>query len=234
MRLAALGFDATGTLIETAEPVGEVYQRVASEHGVDLPAWRLDDAFRRILRRAPPRGLAGGTPEARAEGEIAWWVERIRQTFQATDSTARFADFPAFAAALFEHYRRAEAWRVRPGVPGMLAALRRRGWPLGIVSNFDHRLLEILQAIDLASHFDSVTLPIQCGVSKPDRGIFAAAAEALGCPIEELGYVGDDAPGILEAIRGLGLHVFDVRDIPSWDAFPDWLERTATLVDERE
>ena len=90
-------FDATGTLIELNEGVGEVYHRVALEHGVDLPAWRLEDAFLRILRRAPARGVEGETVAARRQGELDWWFERVRETFQATDSTACFSNFPTFA-----------------------------------------------------------------------------------------------------------------------------------------
>ena len=69
MSLAGLCFDATGTLIETAEPVGEVYRRVALQHGIDLPAWRLQDAFARVLRHAPERGTQGNDPEARRRSE---------------------------------------------------------------------------------------------------------------------------------------------------------------------
>ena len=52
--IRAVLFDAVGTLIELREPVGETYARMARPFGVALPAWRVDDAFRRILKRAPP------------------------------------------------------------------------------------------------------------------------------------------------------------------------------------
>jgi putative hydrolase of the HAD superfamily len=175
MTPAAICFDATGTLIETAEPVGEVYHRIALDFGVDLPAWRLQDAFGRILRHAPTRGLEGETPDARRQTETRWWHERIRQTFQATDSTARFEDFDAFAMALFDHYRSSQAWVVRDGIFEMLRELRRRGLPLGIVSNFDHRLINILQDIELSGFFSCILTPSSCGAAKPDPRIFAGS-----------------------------------------------------------
>ncbi|MEE8165778.1 MAG: HAD family hydrolase, partial [Myxococcota bacterium] len=135
MKRPGLCLDATGTLIEASETVGEVYHQIAMEFGVELPAWRLDDAFRRVLRRAPPRGTDGNTFEERRQGEVEWWTERIRQTFQATDSTARFDDFGAFAAALFDSYRQPGRWRPRTEVVATLRELAQRGFSMVVVSN---------------------------------------------------------------------------------------------------
>lgn len=214
-------FDATGTLIEPTAPVGEVYRRVALEHGIDLPAWRLDDAFRRVLRRAPPRGAPGGSAAARRDAEVAWWHDVIRQTFQATDSTARFDDFPAFAEALFDTYRGAEAWRARPGVTACLGTLAAAGTPMAVVSNFDHRLVEILEALDLERFFDSIIVPFEQGAAKPDARFFQAAAEVLALPLEALVYVGDDPPERLAEIAALGLAAtIDVHAHPDASTWP--------------
>lgn len=210
-RRTAVAFDATGTLFEATEPVGEVYARIAREHGVDLPSWRLDDGFHRMLRHAPPRGVDGEDEGRRREGEVTWWSEIIRQTFQATDSTARFADFPAFVDALFEAYRQPGAWRLRPGIAPLLEALRDRATRLAVVSNFDHRLPDILEALEIHHYFESIEIPSRHGCAKPDRAIFETAAAALGCTPTALVYVGDDPPERLDAIRALGLGVVDVR-----------------------
>ncbi len=229
MSVRALCLDATGTLIETAEPVGLVYRRHALEQGVDLPAWRIEDAFRRILAQAPPRGLEGETPAARREGEIDWWRERIRQTFQATDSTVRFPDFGAFARSLFDFYRQGEAWRVRAGIRDMLRMLRNRELPMAVVSNFDHRLIEVLQAKGLTEFFRFVLVPSDAGLRKPDRGLFEQAGARLGAPLEQLGYLGDDPPEVLAAITRLGAVVYDIREIGDPARLPDLVVPTATL-----
>lgn len=216
-------FDATGTLIEAIQPVGETYHRFALEFGVDLPAWRLDDAFRRILRHAPVRGLEGTSFEERRAHEIQWWFERIRQTFQATDSTARFDDFRAFAQALFDFYAGAGAWRARPGMPALLAQLRDQGARLYVVSNFDHRLPQILEVLDLEKFFEEILIPSRAAYAKPDRALFEAVAAAAGQPLEALVYIGDDAPETLAAIAAHGLRVLDVRDCGDPDSLADLL-----------
>lgn len=229
MTPGAICFDATGTLIELNESVGDVYHRFALEHGVDLPAWRIEDAFRRILRGAPPRGIDGDTVAARRQHEVDWWFERIRETFQATDSTARFDDFPAFATALFDAYRTADLWRLRPGAAGMLDLLRNRGRTMAVISNFDHRLSNILEALDVVNFFDAITVPSDLGSAKPDRAVFKMVSQTLQTPLESLVYLGDDEEHVLDRIAGLGVRVFDIREIGDLEAFPDLVSSAATL-----
>lgn len=226
MTIRAVCFDATGTLIELRETVGTVYSRAARAVGIALPAWRLDDAFARVLQRSSPLAQASTASASRAEreaAEIAWWGERVRQTFQATDSTVQFADPKAFARSLFEHYRGADAWRVRPGAVALLKRLRAQGLRLGLASNFDHRLPDLLEALDLKDDFDRITIPIDGLGNKPDRGLFEALAEALGVRLDELAYVGDDAQAVLAAIAAHGIHVVDARDLPDLGAVADRL-----------
>ena len=95
--------------------------------------------------------------------------------------------------------------------PGLLEALRNRATRLAVVSNFDHRLPDILEALEIHHYFESIEIPSRHGCAKPDRAIFEAAAAALGCKPTSLLYVGDDPPERLDAIRALGLRVVDVR-----------------------
>jgi putative hydrolase of the HAD superfamily len=162
LKLRAVLLDAAGTLIHPSEAVGETYARIAREHGVDVPAWRVDDAFRRVLRSAPPMIVADDA------GERAWWRDLVRATFRAADQMQRFADFEACFDALFAHFARPEAWRAAPGAHAALATLRRAGRCVAVASNFDSRLPAILAGLDLARDLDLIWLPRDAGVAKPD------------------------------------------------------------------
>ena len=101
---------------------------------------------------------------------------------------------------------------------------------MAVVSNFDHRLPEILEALEIHHDFTSIEIPSRHGRAKPDRALFEAAANALGVALEALVYVGDDPAADLEAIRALGLTVVDVRATDTTDPTdatdaPDDLER---------
>ena len=148
--IAGVLFDATGTLIHLRESVGEVYSRIAREHGVDLPAWRLDDAFEHVLRHAEPRVFPSADAAEIAALEERWWYEVVRSTFLAADSSARFADATAFYAHLYRYYATVDAWKLVPGARTVLADLHGRELRLGVVSNFDQRLLDILEAFGIS------------------------------------------------------------------------------------
>ena len=228
-RLRGVLFDAVGTLIELREPVGDTYARVAREHGVAIAPWRLDDAFGRILRRRPAMLFPDLPQDEVAEAERAWWREVVRGTFLAADSTLRFERFDALFAELFDHYAGSAAWRLRPGSLEALSALRGRGCLLGVISNFDHRLPEVLHSLEIAGLFGSVTLPGTCRAAKPARRIFETALASLTLARDEACYVGDDATVDLEGARGAGLAAFDVTSLASLAELPAHLEAAATL-----
>jgi putative hydrolase of the HAD superfamily len=84
----------------------------------------------------------------------------------------------------------------------------------GIVSNFDHRLPAVLEALALAPLFDLVVLPGDVGAAKPDARIFVHALQRLGLRPEEAVYVGDDADDDIAAAERAGLRAIDAAALP--------------------
>lgn len=217
--LRAVLFDATGTLIELAEPVGETYARVAARHGAPISAWRLGDAFQRVLRSAPPLDYARA-PEPLLAAERAWWRDVVRQVFLAADSAVRVRDFDACFEDLWRHFGRGAAWRPRGGAPQVLAALRAAGLATAVVSNFDGRLRGVLADLGLAPLLDLVLLASDARAAKPDPALLRAALARLGCAPGEAALAGDDPARDLEPARGLGLLAVDVRGLATLGALP--------------
>ena len=223
-------FDAAGTLFELKRSVGETYSAAAARHGVDLPAWRLDDAFARVMRGADPMAF----PEDRHFEATAvdafernWWRELVRQVLMATDSTTRFAGkaegrpgFDAFFAELWEEYAGRDAWQLRGECRKTLTLLQHQGLRLGIASNFDHRLEGLLHALEIETFFDVVVRPGIVGSAKPEPRLFEAALAALGTSSESACYVGDDADVDGAAAAACGVRFIDVSKFPSLRDLP--------------
>ena len=227
-------FDATGTLIQLREPVGTTYSRMARDFGVVLPAARLNEAFGRVLGRAPPMVFPGESSDRAIELERRWWRELVRATFRAADSTLRPGDFrggfDACFDALFRHFAGGRAWAAAPAAAEALAALRDRGRATGIVSNFDHRLHGILEEVGLTPLLDVVIRPSDAGAAKPDRRIFAVALEHLGIPPSAAVYVGDDDARDLAGARSAGLHAIDIASLATLADLPGQID----ALDDRE
>ncbi len=220
-------FDVVGTLVELRNPVGQVYAEAARPHGVELPDWRLGDAFQRVLERADPLDYSTFALEDARAQEIEWWRQRVRSTFRAADSTVVFDNFERFFDELFAIYASARGWRLRPSALETLRELAARGHRLGVVSNFDHRLPDLLEELGITSFFECVVIPSSCGSSKPDTAIFTAALEQLGVSPQTTLYVGDDPEKDIAAAESLGLATVDVSELASLTALPD---RVAALA----
>jgi len=64
---------------------------------------------------------------------------------------------------------------------------------LGVITNFDKRVHNILSGLRLSQHFDFVICSEEAVASKPDRRIFDCALAAAGGDVDEAWHLGDDA-----------------------------------------
>jgi putative hydrolase of the HAD superfamily len=178
-------FDAGGTLLRVGGSVGEVYCRFAARYGVRASAEDLERRFARAFRAQPPLAFAGAEAAALAGLEQDWWRRLV------LDVVGRFPGFDAYFAEVFEYFRGGEAWEIYDDVLPALGALRSGGWRLGVISNFDSRLEDLLGALGLDGYFDSVHISSRVGAAKPDPAIFRAALAAHAVAPGQAWHVGD-------------------------------------------
>ncbi len=74
--------------------------------------------------------------------------------------------------------------------PAILGELRRQ-YRLGVISNADGHIHQVLGCAGLAQYFDKITDSGVVGYEKPDRRIFQAALQAMGAEPNQSLYVGD-------------------------------------------
>lgn len=197
-------FDAAGTLIDLAEPVGVTYARVAEEFGLSRPPGAFDAAFATAWRQMPLREPVAGPRE---DDDLGWWRTMVRKTVEALPGHGKEAlDFEGYFGRLFSLFGTAAAWRVFPEVPEVLDGLRRRGFRLGVLSNFDSRLANIFRGHGLDRWFEVMVISSQVGADKPHPEIFWHAARRAGLRPPECLHVGDQELLDRAAAEGAGLH----------------------------
>lgn len=92
---------------------------------------------------------------------------------------------------LVSRTRMSQNWcDIRPGTREILLRLRQR-YPLGVISNADGKIAEVLTQCGIADCFESIIDSGIIGVEKPDPTIFQAALDSLGARPEESLYIGD-------------------------------------------
>lgn len=188
MAIKVIFFDAAGTLIKPARPVGESYAVFARKYGIEVSEAEIAERFRRSFQSAPLLAFPGA-PAARIEDlERAWWRELVRYIFEPWQG---FQGFDDYFAELFAYFAQPEAWLLYPEVAETLSALERRRLGLSVISNFDSRLIGILEGLGAARWFEHVIVSSRVGFAKPQPGIFNAALERHGLAAEEALHVGD-------------------------------------------
>jgi HAD superfamily hydrolase (TIGR01549 family) len=92
---------------------------------------------------------------------------------------------------VWTHFTSAEAWEVFDEAPGVLEALKKRGFLLALVSNWNTSLRRILKEQRLLPLFDAVAISSELGRRKPHPDIFRHVFETLRLPPEVFCHVGD-------------------------------------------
>jgi putative hydrolase of the HAD superfamily len=202
MAIKAIFFDAAGTLIKPARRVGETYAVLAQKYGVEPSAAEITERFRLCFHSAPPLAFPG-TPATRIEDlERAWWKELVRRVFEPWDGVQRFDDY---FAELFAYFAQPDAWALYPEVAETLPVLERRGLVLSVISNFDSRLIGILQGLGAAHWFEHIFVSSRVGYAKPDRQIFHTALERHSLEAGDALHVGDSEEKDLLGANRAGL-----------------------------
>src|SRR5215510_1003054 len=202
--LRVIFFDDVGTLIETRESVGEIYSRVAREFGFEAEPQTLQQNFAYSFRRPPPLAFPAGAPDALlSELEKGWWRNLVKAVFAGLGSFPRFEEF---FGEIFERFRGREFWRVYDDVAPALTELKRQGLKLGVISNFDSRLFDVLRACGLDHIFDSVHISTRVGAAKPEPAIFQAALNYHAVEARRSWHVGDGLREDVEGATAIGVN----------------------------
>jgi len=93
-----------------------------------------------------------------------------------------------------------------PHAADLLRTLVRRGYRLGVISNWGEDLPEYLAGFGLAHYFEVILASEAVGSSKPHRDIFLRGLSALDALPHEAVHVGDDYWADVVGARSIGIH----------------------------
>ena len=199
----AVFFDVGGTLLRVHPSVGDVYATHARDYGF---AGKADDLNREFQQEwSKMGGMESLGQQKGLEVERKFWKELVRRVFAMHGG---LNDFDRYFDHIYDVFRSKESWRVFEDVTesGLLDQLKNNGTVLGVVSNWDSRLPEILNNTGLASYFDFILASTVVGSAKPHAGIFQEALQRAGVTPSEACHIGDEPTADIEGARNVGIH----------------------------
>jgi putative hydrolase of the HAD superfamily len=192
--------DAAGTLFHLNDSVGDIYSRIAGRYGIEADPGLLNRQFAQAFR-----GKSAAVPgvPATPEEEKRWWHQLVSEVFTSRMSEKTFQDY---FFEVFEYFRSGAAWELYGDTLEALITLKERGTSLGIISNFDSRLYDLLKDLGIARYFECVVLSWNTGVAKPDPRIFQAALAKMQISAQESLHIGDSFLEDFQGARQAGMH----------------------------
>ncbi|HHZ84061.1 MAG TPA: HAD family hydrolase [Nitrospirales bacterium] len=206
MAIKTIFLDAGGTLIKVKGTVGEVYATTAKRHGFHIDPGHINGAFRQAFDKAPPLAFPGTPDDQLLEKEKAWWMGVVQDVFGVIGIDRTDERFPALFQDLFHAFEGSDEWELYPEVIEVLEEFEKREIPLGIISNFDSRLTQICEDLQIANFFTSITISSREGAAKPDSAIFRKALAKHQIEPHEAIHIGDSLRDDIEGATKVGLH----------------------------
>ena len=194
-------FDAGHTLIHPEPPVGQVYAAALQRHGLQRDPGdverRFNEAWQDVREKIEPGRLPYGNSDAEAR---SWWRRVVKRSCQLWGASEVLEEV---FEDLWEHFASPGAWSLYEDALPTIEKLRARDIGLGLISNWDSRLVHVLEGLDLWQLLEVRIVSFDVGAEKPDPRIFRRALTQADVSAERALHVGnayeEDVLGALRA-----------------------------------
>lgn len=190
--------DVGDTLIRADPSWRDVYATVFAQHRIDATAERFEAAFRDAWKDWEHEGPFEASEEAS--------FQRLMELDRLVFARLGYPELPeSFFRDVDAAFRRRSAFYIFPDVIPALRAMRADGLRLAVVSNWGWAAPELLQTLELAQHFEVLSISARVGYQKPHPAIFEHALALLGVTPDEAVHVGDDPTADVLGARRAGI-----------------------------
>ncbi|HZD67838.1 MAG TPA: HAD-IA family hydrolase [Actinomycetes bacterium] len=170
---------------------------VAREHGASFEEAAAQAAIAAVARRtAWPANWTD--PALQRDFWCGFYLEVLRRL-------GYRGDMAALARALYGSFSDPASYRLFGDVAPALGSLAARGLKLGVISNFEPWLEEVLRREGILELFSVLAISGVLGVAKPEPAIFRAALDQVGVAASTAIHVGDHPEMDGTAARAVGI-----------------------------
>jgi putative hydrolase of the HAD superfamily len=202
MPIRAVLFDAGETLLSPHPSFPELLASTLRSEGYGhVTPDLIRDQVKTVAHLFEEATRMGRLWSTSAEESWAFWSELYRALLEAMD--VPFTD--ELARRLYSTFTDVANYRLFDDVVPVLEKLVGAGLELGLISNFEEWLEELLEHLDVTRFFDVRVISGVEGMEKPDRAIFRLALDRMGVAATDAAYVGDNVVYDVEPAEALGM-----------------------------
>ncbi len=218
-------FDAGETLVHPIPSFLELFSSCCADFGMEVDLALLSDTGRLLMAEVEEKQRQGYTFTNDGDASRRFWLDFYSHLVKAIG----YGDEEDLPRQLYDIFSRRENYGLYDDAMTTLAELRDRGMRLGLISNFEAWLEDLLNDLGLGEYLDVTVISGNEGFEKPHPAIYALALERAGLEAQRALHVGDspvsDFAGAVEA--GMQAVLLD-----RWGRFQDFQgERIGALAE---
>ncbi|MCR5184107.1 MAG: HAD-IA family hydrolase [Opitutales bacterium] len=186
MKIAAVSFDLTGTLLCPFPSLGDLCVKAMQAQSIaEIPDAALFNERQAVARsRAQQNGHAPVSEERSKD----YWRAMLWEIYAGACNNTQFKIAEKF---IYDALARPEHWQIMPFVRETLEFLQFLKIPAVVISNGDSRWIKALEDKGLAPFFKKIFVSSQTGLAKPDVAVFDYVCRSLKIARNELLHIGD-------------------------------------------
>ncbi len=201
MEKGAVFFDAGETLVHPSPSFPELFRETCAMHGLEVDIPEVSRVTRRLMSEVEERQRNGFTFSDHPERSRRFWLDFYTRLV----GELGYRGGDGLARDLYRVFSDPARYDAYPDARESLQALRERGYRLGLISNFEPWLEDLLRRLGLADFFSIMVISGREGVEKPHPRIFRIALERLGAPPGACLHVGDSPESDYRGAREAGM-----------------------------
>ncbi len=195
-------FDAGETILHPHPSFPELFSEVCRRNGKDIPHAAVAEVQQRLaphlVELAHETGIEN--PSLSPEDSIRFWSHLYRRML------AEFGEEDeSLVQELYRTFSSSASYKLFADVLPAVDALSAAGYRLGLISNFEEWLEEMLVELDIGHVFDVTVISGVAGVEKPDPAIYRRALELTGVDAGRCVHVGDSPKLDVEPASQVGM-----------------------------
>lgn len=222
--IEAVFFDAGETLLSPQPSWSELSAEVLRERGHDVAVDSMRSAWRHTGQhfiRVADEGRTFSTSSGESEKFWTTLYEDLLDFLGIKD--------PEAPRILYEKFSDPETYVLFPDSVPTIEELKGRGLKLGVISNFESWLRQLLDRLDVTQLFDVLAISGELGWEKPDPRIFKWAMEEADVDAPSSVHIGDSPHFDPAPAVAIGMHGVLLDRHGRWDDLEAEYPRIATL-----